>query len=207
VPYRTADATATVDALMRWLAVFGVVLLRIPDRGSHFKDEVVRRVKMELKAKYHFTTANFPWSNGTIESTCKQIRRAYCAVLSGLRMYAVEWLEVVSMVQSVLNNSLSTRLNKRTSMHAFTGFAQMISLALMLEDNVPVNAPLDFIKAQILMEVGKLSKAITEIDAQMAEKATRDRKAAAQKHDDNVGNSRSDTENTHKGQSQSNTED
>jgi Integrase zinc binding domain len=40
VPCRTADAAATVDALMRWFAVFGVVLLWISDRGSHFKNEV-----------------------------------------------------------------------------------------------------------------------------------------------------------------------
>jgi hypothetical protein len=54
----------------------------------------------------------------------------------------------------------------------------------MLEDNVPVNAPLDFIKAQKLMEVEKLSKATTEIHAQVAEKATRDRKATIQRHND-----------------------
>jgi hypothetical protein len=35
VPCRTADAAATVDALMRWFAVFGVVLLWISDRGIH----------------------------------------------------------------------------------------------------------------------------------------------------------------------------
>jgi hypothetical protein len=49
---------------------------------------------------------------------------------------------------------------------------------------VPVNAPLDFIKTQKLMEVEKLSKAMTEIHAQVAEKVTRDRKAAVQKHND-----------------------
>jgi hypothetical protein len=54
----------------------------------------------------------------------------------------------------------------------------------MLKDNVPVNAPLNFIKAQKLMEVEKLSKAMTEIHAQVAEKATRDRKAAIKKHND-----------------------
>jgi hypothetical protein len=32
VPCRTADAAATVDALMRWFAVFGVVLLWISER-------------------------------------------------------------------------------------------------------------------------------------------------------------------------------
>jgi hypothetical protein len=54
----------------------------------------------------------------------------------------------------------------------------------MLKDNVPVNAPLDFIKTQKIMEVVKMSKAMTEIHAQVAEKATRDRKAAIQKHND-----------------------
>jgi Integrase core domain len=42
VQCRTPDAAATVDALMRWFAVFDVVLLWISDRGSHFKKEVVR---------------------------------------------------------------------------------------------------------------------------------------------------------------------
>jgi hypothetical protein len=138
----------------------------------------------KLKAKHHFTAANCPWSNGTIESACKQVIRAFHAVLSELKMYADEWPEVVNMVQSVLNNTLSTRLNKRTPMLVFTGHAETTPLALMLKDNVPVNAPLDFIKAQKLMEVEKLSKAMTEIHAQVAEKATRDRIASIQKHND-----------------------
>jgi hypothetical protein len=91
VPCRTADAAATVEALMRWFAVFGVVLLWILDRSSHLKNEVVRRVQKELQAKHHFTTANCPWSNGTIESACKKVIRAFRAVLSELKMYADEW--------------------------------------------------------------------------------------------------------------------
>jgi hypothetical protein len=101
-------------------------------------------------------------------------------------MYADEWLEVANMVQSVLNNSLSTRLNTRTPMQVFTGHAETTPLALMLKDNVPVNTLLEFIKAQKLMKVEKLSNAMTEIHAHAAEKATRDRKAAIQKHNDNT---------------------
>jgi hypothetical protein len=164
--------------------VFGVVLLWISDRGSHFKNEVERRVQKEFKAKHRFTTVNRPWWNGIIEFACKQVIRAFRAVLSELKMYKDEWPEVVNMVQSVLNNSLSTRLNKRARMQVFTGHAETTPLALMLKDNVPVSAPLDFIKAQKLMEVEKLSEAMTEIHAQVAEKATRDRKAAIQKHND-----------------------
>jgi transposase InsO family protein len=112
--------------------VFVVVLLWISERGSHFKNEVVRRVQKELKAKHHFTTANCPRSNGTIESKCKQVIRALLAVLSKLKMYADEWLEVVNLVQIVLSNSLSPRLSKRTPIKVFTGHAEPTPLALML---------------------------------------------------------------------------
>jgi hypothetical protein len=80
-------------------------------------------------------------------------------------MYADGWPEVINMVQSVLNNSLSTRLNKRTPMQVLTGHAETTPLALMWKDSVPVSTLLDFIKAQKLMEVEKLSKAMTEIHA------------------------------------------
>jgi hypothetical protein len=123
-------------------------------------------------------------SNGSIESAFKPVIRAFRAVLSELKMYADGWPKAVNMVQRVLNNSLSTRLNKRTPIQVFTGHAETTPLALMLMDNVPVSVPLNFVKAQKLMEVEKLSKAMTEIHAQVAEKATHDRKAAIQKHND-----------------------
>jgi hypothetical protein len=63
-------------------------------------------------------------------------------------------------------------------MLVLTGRADTTPLVLMLKDNVPVNAPLDFIKAQKLLEIEKLSKAMAEIYAQVVEKATHDRKAA-----------------------------
>jgi hypothetical protein len=69
-------------------------------------------------------------------------------------------------------------------MQVFTGHAETTPFALILKDKVPVNAPLDFIKGQKLMEVEKLPKTMTEIHAHVAEQATHDRKAAIQKHND-----------------------
>jgi hypothetical protein len=69
-------------------------------------------------------------------------------------------------------------------LQVFTGHAETAPLALMLKDNVLVSAPLDFIKAQKLLEVEKLSKAMTEIHAQVAEKSTRDSKAAIKRHNE-----------------------
>jgi hypothetical protein len=76
-------------------------------------------------------------------------------VLFELKIYADEWPEVVNLVQSVLNSSLSTRLKKRAPMQVFTGHAETTQLALMLVENVPVNAPLNFIKAQKLMDIAR----------------------------------------------------
>jgi hypothetical protein len=118
--------------MMRWFAVFGVVLLWISDRESHFKNEVARRVQKELKCKHNFTATNCPWLNSIIESASKQVIRAFGSVLSELKMYADEWPEVISMVQSLVNNFLSTRLKKRTLMKYFTGHADTTPLALML---------------------------------------------------------------------------
>jgi hypothetical protein len=166
--------------------VFGVVLKWISNRGSHFKNEVVRRVQKEIKAKHHFTATNCSWSNGTIEFASQQVICALCSVLSELKMYADKRPEFVNLVVSVLNNSLTKRLKKRTPMQVLNGHAETIPLALILKDNLPVSAPLDFIKAQRLMEVVKFSKTMTEVHAQVAEKASLDRKAALQKNNDKM---------------------
>jgi hypothetical protein len=64
------------------------------------------------------------------------------------------------------------------------GHAVTPPLALMLKDNVPVNEPLDFIKAQKVMELEKLSIAMTEIHAQVAKKYMRDLEANIKRHND-----------------------
>jgi hypothetical protein len=132
-PFRIADVADSVYALMRWFVVFYVVLIWKSDRGSHVKNEVVRRFQRKLKAKRHLSTANFPWSNGTIDSTYKKGICAFRALLSELEMFADEWPEVMHMVQSVLYNSFTTRLKKRMPMQAFTGHAETILLALMMD--------------------------------------------------------------------------
>jgi Integrase core domain/Integrase zinc binding domain len=60
VPCRTADAAVTVDALMRLFAVFGVMLLWISDRGSHFKNEVVTTSTEETQGQASFHYSEFP---------------------------------------------------------------------------------------------------------------------------------------------------
>jgi hypothetical protein len=69
-------------------------------------------------------------------------------------------------------------------MQVLTGHAKMIPLVLMLKSNVPVNSLFDCIKEQNLMKVEMLSKTMTESHAQVAQKATRGRKAAIRNQKD-----------------------
>jgi hypothetical protein len=161
VPCRTADAAATADAVMRLVAVFGFGRLWVSYRGSQFKNEVMRRVQKVLKAKHQLNATKCPWSNGTIDSACKQVIRDFCAVLSELEMYADECPEVVNLVQRVLKISMSTRLNWRMPMQVFTEHVKTISLALMFKEHVPVNAPLDLSKRRNVWKAEKLSMAMS----------------------------------------------
>ncbi len=50
VPAADADADTVADALLRWFAAFGVVKTWLSDRGSHFKNEIVRLLKESTKS-------------------------------------------------------------------------------------------------------------------------------------------------------------
>jgi hypothetical protein len=87
------------------------------------------------------------------DTSARRLARLSIVHHAGWIMHAEKWSEVVNLLQSVLNNSLSMRLNKGTPMQFFTGNAETSPLVPMLNDNVSVNARLDFIKAQKHMEV------------------------------------------------------
>jgi hypothetical protein len=106
-------------------------------------------------------------------------------VLSELKVYADEWPEVVNLIQSVPN--ILFRRSEHEDAHASLHWTRGDDPSeLLLKDNVPVNVPLDFIKAEKLVYVEKLSKTMTEIHTQAAQRDTRDRIAAIQKHNDKM---------------------
>jgi hypothetical protein len=83
------------------------------------------------KAKHHFTTAQFPWTNGTIESACKQVISVSRALLSDLSVD--DWDKMVPVIQSVLNNSPASLLPNRTPIYIFTSHNDTTPLALILK--------------------------------------------------------------------------
>jgi hypothetical protein len=72
------------QALLRWFADFGVVSVRVSDRGIHFKNAVVQHLQRHIKSRHHYTLAYFPWNNGTVEVVWREILRVMAAVQSEL---------------------------------------------------------------------------------------------------------------------------
>ena len=100
----SADAAATAQSLMSWFTTFGCVDTWVSDGGSHFKNEVVEKVRKMVGAHHHITTAYSPWANGTVEVVNRLVLRAVKALLSEWKLNADEWPHVLPLVQGALNH-------------------------------------------------------------------------------------------------------
>eukprot|EP00171_Calliarthron_tuberculosum_P021340 IDg21340t1 len=113
VPTESTDAKIVANTLLTWFSSFGVVRNWVSDRGSHFKNELIRILKESLQGHHHFTLAYCPWSNGTVEVVCRELLRALRALLSEFKLSAKRWPSVFPLVQSALNSSILPRLGGR----------------------------------------------------------------------------------------------
>ncbi|OWZ17724.1 hypothetical protein PHMEG_0008293 [Phytophthora megakarya] len=59
-----ADSTVATTTILDWHSRFGAPPVRVSDKGSHFKNEVVSELSKKLKSQPHFTLAYSPWING-----------------------------------------------------------------------------------------------------------------------------------------------
>jgi hypothetical protein len=75
----TPDSAATIDALMRWLSVFGVVLLSISNSGSHTLEQGVKRVQKKLRI-------NLPWRRAHGQNALSSRPASKSSVLSSDRL-------------------------------------------------------------------------------------------------------------------------
>ena len=128
-PRTETTAEITADLLIKWFSAFGVVTQWVSDRGSHFKNEVVRLLQEKTKSSHHFTLAYCARSNGTFEVVCRELLRACRALLSEYQLPQTCWPSIMPVVQSALNNSLLDRLGNRCPLTVFTEHKQDILLA------------------------------------------------------------------------------
>ncbi|KAF0731194.1 hypothetical protein Ae201684_011457 [Aphanomyces euteiches] len=142
-PSETSDATATANGLLDWFTTFGYVHTWVSDSGSHFKNEVIDKLRKAAGAHHHFATAYCPWANGTVEVVNRLILRVVKTLTSELKLRSTDWHLVLALVQGALNHMPSDRLNGVAPVTAFTG--------------LPATTPLSAF-------VNPITKEVTDID-------------------------------------------
>ena len=98
-----ANATHAAESLQRWCTTLGVPSVLVSDTASHSKNKVLRKLADGLGVNHPFSVANFPWTNGTVESMMKEVQRILKALLVEYRCAVNEWEKFVPMVQWALN--------------------------------------------------------------------------------------------------------
>jgi hypothetical protein len=125
-PTKTATPLGTVNGLLSWFALFGVVHHWVSDQGTHFRNEVVAELKHRLGAQHQFTTAQCPWANGTVENAMKQLLPLFRVLLSEWRLSKDRWMDLVPLVQMAYNHSPSPSLGGAAPVEAMMGMVAML---------------------------------------------------------------------------------
>jgi len=120
-PFSNANSDSTAMALLEWSSSFNVPRMLMSDQGTHFKNETVRKLSRALKVPHHFTLPHTPWSNGAVERLGKEILRTFRTAVSELQVPFSTWPDLVPLVQSALNNSLSPQRGNLAPITIFMG--------------------------------------------------------------------------------------
>jgi hypothetical protein len=121
IPCEEPTADVVVDALTNWFSTFGVAEVWVSDQGSHFRNQVMDRLRQTLNVKHRFTQPYCAWSNGTVERVCREILRLLRAWYSEEPGRSLnDWPQLVKLCQLTLNGTHRVSLGT-TPMHAFIG--------------------------------------------------------------------------------------
>ncbi len=120
------------NVLMEYFSTFLPVLEWFSDQGTHFCNKGMQKLSASLGVKHRFSTVYAPWSNVTIESVCKEVLRAMHAFNSETRTREADWPTNVQAMQSIINNSPSSRLGARAPFTVHTGMPLQNPLTVAL---------------------------------------------------------------------------
>ncbi|KAH9120335.1 hypothetical protein AeMF1_007463 [Aphanomyces euteiches] len=183
-PAESADTTSTATALMGWFTLYGCVETWVADGGSHFKNEVVEKIRKMVGAYHHITTAYSPWANGTVEVVNRLILRAVRALLSEMKVKTNEWPHVLLLVQGALNHQPSPRLGGVAPVTAFTGLPAKTPLSGFVHPTTKVVYVIDWLDDVRQRHMAELAVALNELHRDVVAKSDKLRKQARKRRDE-----------------------
>lgn len=113
-PSKTCDSEHAASVMARRNRVFTTPRMWVSDQGSYFKNEVIELLSRVHHIRHTFTVAYSPWVNGTVESVMRPIPSATRSLVAEIKLAANDWLWVIPVVMSALNQAGLERLGKRS---------------------------------------------------------------------------------------------
>jgi len=180
---KSANAETTAQVLLEYFTTFVPVLQWFSDQGTHFKNEVMERLASSLGAKQRFSTAYVPWSNGTVESVCKQVLRVMRALSAELRIPETDWTKTVQSIQAIINNSPSRRLGNRAPITVHTGMESGNPLTVALQSMEIRNADsIDQVRTLQNLKVDDMLHSLDNMHKSVSETLSDSRIQAVDRH-------------------------
>ncbi|OWY97272.1 hypothetical protein PHMEG_00032249 [Phytophthora megakarya] len=119
------------EALSMWCARYGIPEMLVSDQGAHFRNEVVKHLRAQLKVEQVFSPVYTPWLNGTVERLNKDVLQVVRALLMEYSLDIHEWPYLLPALQANLNHTPVQSLGGHAPVELFTG--------------LPASSPLDAI--------------------------------------------------------------
>jgi hypothetical protein len=177
-PAATADAEQTAGALMDWFSCHGIVTTWVSDGGSHFKNEVMDKVKKMIGGHHHITTPHTPWANGTVEVVNRLVLRGLKTLTSEMKLRVEEWYRVLPLVQSALNQQPADRLGGVPPVTAFQGLPATPPLSGFVHPRTKEVLTVDWLSKAHLKHMKELQVAMEAMHREVSERSEKLRKQA-----------------------------
>jgi len=129
------NTSQTINSITHWISSFGVPKIIVSDNAKVFTSNLFNQVLKEFNIDSHQVAAYLHSANSA-ERANRIILEITKALLVELHINATEWKTIIPMVQRIINNSPSRKLNGLTPIEVFTRIKPQ-SMLCLLQRSIP----------------------------------------------------------------------
>lgn len=186
----SATAAHAAETLSRWQRTFTAPVYWVSDQGAHFINAVMSDMADAFNIKHRPTVAYSPWVNGTVERLNRDILAALRAMLGELKLAPQDWVSVIDIIPSVLNEASESRLGRnqdgtmRSPLEVMTGIRPRRAILQVIPEREGVNTPYVVERgiAERICKISDIQEALTGLHKDVKKRIDSRRLRAIESH-------------------------